>query len=84
VRSEDELIQLTVGPPGYLQELRLDPRVKRLDVEALAERIQAMVNNASEHLRTEISDRVQSLVPDFNAAELMAEFTRLGKPSEDV
>jgi DNA-binding protein YbaB len=84
VRSEDELIQLTVGPPGYLQELRLDPRVKRLDVETLAERIQLMVNNASERLRTEISDRVQALVPDLNPAELMAEYTRLGRPSEDV
>ncbi|MCW2886852.1 MAG: YbaB/EbfC DNA-binding family [Streptosporangiaceae bacterium] len=74
--SEDELIRATVGPPGFLQSLELDPRVKRLDVETLAEQIMEMVNGASDLLRTEMAERVQALMPDLDPAKLMAEFTQ--------
>jgi DNA-binding protein YbaB len=72
--SEDELIRATIGPVGFIQSLELDPRVKRLDVETLAERIVELVNGASDLLRTEAAERVQALMPDLDPEKLMAEF----------
>ncbi|MCW2916558.1 MAG: YbaB/EbfC DNA-binding family protein [Actinomycetia bacterium] len=74
--SEDELIRATVGPPGFLQSLQLDPRVKRLEVETLAEQIMEMVNGASDLLRTEMAERVQALMPDLDPAKLMTEYVQ--------
>ncbi|MCO6009412.1 YbaB/EbfC family nucleoid-associated protein [Actinoallomurus purpureus] len=82
VESEDGLISMTVGPPGRIRELRFDPRAKRLDLETLAERIMVMVNDASGILQEELSRQIQSLMPDFAADEIMADFRRMNAPPE--
>ena len=78
--SEDRLIRLTVGPPGHIRKLMLDPRVKRLDVETLAERITTLLNDASDLLRQELSGKVRSLMPDLAADELIADFRQAHRP----
>lgn len=80
--SEDNLIHLTVGPPGRLRSLRLDPRVKRLDVETLAEKIVEMVNDASLVLQEEIANRVQALMPQLDAAQLFADYREMNQPRD--
>src|SRR5256885_16813257 len=82
VESEDGLISMTVGPPGRIRELRFDPRAKRLDLGTLAERITEMVNNASGILMEEQSRRIQSLMPDFPADPILADFTRMNAPPD--
>jgi DNA-binding protein YbaB len=79
--SEDGLIRLTVGPPGHIRELELNPRVKRLDVETIAERITTLMNDASDLLRQELSGKVRSLMPDLAAEELIADFRQTKRPS---
>jgi DNA-binding protein YbaB len=82
VESEDGLISMTVGPPGHIRELRFDPRAKRLDLATLAARITEMVNNASDILKEELSRQIQSLLPDFPADQIMADFTRMNAPPD--
>ncbi|GAB3985458.1 hypothetical protein GCM10029978_098340 [Actinoallomurus acanthiterrae] len=82
VESEDGLVSMTVGPPGRIRELRFDPRAKRLDLGTLAERITEMVNNASDILAEEQSRQIQSLMPDFAADEIMADFMRMNAPRD--
>jgi DNA-binding protein YbaB len=66
-KSKDGLIELTVGGQGRLRALTLDPRVKRLDVDELAERIVAMVNDAVDLLHHETAAKVSAAFPDFPA-----------------
>lgn len=68
-KSKDGLIELTVGNPGRVHELTLDPRVKRLDVEDLAGRIVEMMNDALELLRHETADKMSAILPDFPVNE---------------
>ncbi|MEU2986673.1 YbaB/EbfC family nucleoid-associated protein [Micromonospora aurantiaca] len=49
--AADGLIRVTVGPPGQVTGLTLDPRVMRMASEALAEEIEAAVNAALADLR---------------------------------
>lgn len=79
-RSEDDLIHVTVGPPGRVRSLRLDPRVKRLDVENLGEKIVELVNSASALLQEEIANRVQELMPQLDSAQLINEYMELNRP----
>ncbi|WP_103940910.1 YbaB/EbfC family nucleoid-associated protein [Thermomonospora echinospora] len=62
--SEDKLISATVGPGGRLYELKLDPRVRRLETHELAERIVTMVNEATELLQEATAETVQTLMPE--------------------
>lgn len=81
-KSDDGLIRLTVGPPGRLQKLVLDPRIKRVDVETVAETITALFNDASGVLQERIAEKVQELLPDFQGADLVDEFRRMSTPPE--
>lgn len=78
-RSEDGLIQVSVGPPGHLRSLRLDPRAKRLDLETLSEQIVELVNNASVMLQEEIANRVQDLMPQLDSAGLINEYREMNR-----
>ncbi|MDN3351816.1 YbaB/EbfC family nucleoid-associated protein [Actinomadura sp. DC4] len=69
-KSKDGLIELTVVSPGRVHELTLDPRVKRLDIEDLSERIVAMTNDALDLLHEETAAKVGALLPDFSPDEL--------------
>jgi DNA-binding protein YbaB len=68
-KSKDGLIEMIVGSQGRLHELRLDPRVKRLEVDALAERLVEMMNDALDLLQQETADKVSAMFPDFPAGE---------------
>jgi DNA-binding protein YbaB len=68
-KSKDGLIRLVVGSQGRLHELTLDPRVKRLGVEVLAERVVEMVNDALDLLQHETAAKVSTMFPDFPAGE---------------
>jgi DNA-binding protein YbaB len=67
-KSNDGLIELTVAGHGRLHALTLDPRVKRLDVEELAERLLGMVNDALDMLDHETAAKTREVFPDFDAA----------------
>jgi hypothetical protein len=56
------------------------PGTIQLDVETIAEKITTLMNDASSVLEEEISAKIQSLMPDFQAAELLEEFTRINRP----
>lgn len=66
-KSKDGLIELTVGGQGRLHALTLDPRVKRLDVDELAERIMGMINDAVDLLHHETAAKMKAAFPDFSA-----------------
>jgi DNA-binding protein YbaB len=66
-KSNDGLIELTVVGQGRLHALTLDPRVKRLDVEELAERIVGMTNDALDLLQHETAAKMREAFPEFTA-----------------
>ncbi|MFB9837742.1 YbaB/EbfC family nucleoid-associated protein [Actinoallomurus acaciae] len=66
-KSNDGLIELTVGGQGRLHALTLDPRVKRLDVEELAERLVGMTNDALDLLQHETAAKMREAFPEFTA-----------------
>ncbi|GAA4634457.1 hypothetical protein GCM10023196_076060 [Actinoallomurus vinaceus] len=66
-KSKDGLIQLTVGSQGRLHALTFDPRVKRLSVEELAERVVGMMNDALDLLQHETAAKTSAMFPDFTA-----------------
>jgi DNA-binding protein YbaB len=68
-KSKDGLIGLTLGSHGRLHALTLDPRVKRLDVDVLAERIVEMMNDALDLLQHETATKMSGMYPDFPAGE---------------
>jgi DNA-binding protein YbaB len=68
-KSKDGLIEMVVGSQGRLHELRLDPRVKRLEVDVLAERLVEMANDALDLLQQETANKISALFPDFPAGE---------------
>jgi DNA-binding protein YbaB len=68
-KSKDGLIHLIVGSQGRLHELTLDPRVKRLDIDVLAERIVEMVNDAVDLVQQETATKISAMFPDFPAGE---------------
>jgi DNA-binding protein YbaB len=68
-KSKDGLIEMIVGSQGRLRELRLDPRVKRLEVDALAERLVEMMNDALDLLQQETASKISAMFPDFPAGE---------------
>jgi len=68
-KSKDGLIEMIVGSQGRLHELRLDPRVKRLEVDVLAERLVGMVNDALDLLQQETATKISAMFPDFPAGE---------------
>jgi DNA-binding protein YbaB len=70
-KSKDGLIELTVISPGRVAELTLDPRVKRLAVEDLAERIATMTNDALDLLQEETTAKIGALLPDFSLDDLL-------------
>jgi DNA-binding protein YbaB len=68
-KSKDGLIEMIVGSQGRLHELRLDPRVKRLEVDVLAERLVEMVNDALDLLQQETASKISAMFPDFPAGD---------------
>jgi DNA-binding protein YbaB len=70
-KSKDGLIRLTLGSHGRLHALALDPRVKRLDVDVLAERIVEMMNDALDLLHHETATKMRAMYPDFPAGEFL-------------
>jgi DNA-binding protein YbaB len=66
-KSKDGLVTVIVGGHGRLHELRLDPRVKRLDVDELAERVVGMTNDALDLLHHETAAKMREVFPDFAA-----------------
>jgi DNA-binding protein YbaB len=66
-KSNDGLIELTVGGHGRLHALILDPRVKRLDVEELAGRLVEMTNDALDLLQHETAAKMREAFPEFTA-----------------
>jgi DNA-binding protein YbaB len=66
-KSNDGLIQLTVGSHGRLHALTFDPRVKRLGVEELADRVVGMMNDALDLLQHETAATMSAMFPDFTA-----------------
>jgi DNA-binding protein YbaB len=68
-KSKDGLIEMIVGSQGRLRELRLDPRVKRLAVEDLSERLVEMMNDALDLLQQETATKISATFPDFPASD---------------
>jgi DNA-binding protein YbaB len=68
-KSKDGLIEMIVGSQGRLHELRLDPRVKRLEVDVLAERLVEMMNDALDLLQQETATKISVMFPDFPAGD---------------
>lgn len=68
-KSKDGLIEMIVGSQGRLHELRLDPRVKRLAVEDLSERLVEMMNDALDLLQQETATKIGATFPDFPAGD---------------
>jgi DNA-binding protein YbaB len=54
--AADGLVRITVTPGGVMSELRLDPRVMRMDSQSLAEAIQQAHGAASADLQTRIGE----------------------------
>lgn len=61
--SEDGRIRAAVLPGGLLRPLELDPRVRKLPVDDLAESIVEVVRNASEDAATQSGALVESVLP---------------------
>jgi DNA-binding protein YbaB len=70
---KDGLIRLTVGGHGRFHALSLDPRVRRLDADVLADRLVGMANDALDLLRHETAARMSELYPDFPAGEFFGD-----------
>lgn len=61
--SEDGRIRAAVLPGGLLHSLELDPRVRKLPVEDLADSIVQVVRNASEDATTRSGALMESVLP---------------------
>lgn len=66
--SADGRIRAEVMPGGLLQSLELDPRARRMDSEALAQAIVAVVRAASEDATSKSSELMESVLPGAGAS----------------
>jgi DNA-binding protein YbaB len=83
VESEDGMIRLSVGPPGHLRSLALNPRIKRLEVDVIAERIVEMVNNATMLLQATMADSLREILPNLPVDDLIRDFSEMNRPPNE-